>query len=166
MSQNDRDKWYFLYLICVSWQIYASTVATSPSWHILAGSCHSSMSLFSTLMPWICLILHILLDLWICGVKPVQRISSQSLCNKLGVPPQDVAVRARLRWFGHVKRSVDWINKCTVFEVPGKCGKGRPRKSWEETLKEDLKAWNLEEHMAYDRANWRNIWERKRQSSV
>ena len=105
---------------------------------------------------------------WICGVKPVQRISSQSLCNKLGVPPLDVAVRARrLRWFGHVKRSVDWINKCTVFEVPGKCGKGRPRKSWEETLKEDLKAWNLEEHMAHDRANWRNsIWERKRQSSV
>ena len=50
-----------------------------------------------------------------------------------------------------------------MFEIPGKGGKDRPRKSYKETLKQDLKVWNLEEHnMVHDRTNWRRNATRKR----
>ena len=33
----------------------------------------------------------------------------------------------RLRWFGHVSRSEDWINQCLTLDVAGKHGEERPR---------------------------------------
>jgi hypothetical protein len=46
-----------------------------------------------------------------------------------------------LRWFGHVERKEDddWVKRCTRMEVVGKRPRGRPRKTWMSTLKDDIK---------------------------
>ena len=58
---------------------------------------------------------------WICKVKIRDKISSDSLLNKLCLKNLAITLRTnRLRWFGHVCRSDDWIKKCTQHEVAGK----------------------------------------------
>jgi len=53
--------------------------------------------------------------------------------------------RRRLTWFGHVTRmSDDRRAKQVINWVPGgKRGRGKPRKNWPETIREDLKGLNL-----------------------
>ena len=41
------------------------------------------------------------------------------------------------------------------LEVQGKRQTGRPRKSWEEVIRKDLKDWGLRMEMARDRTEWR-----------
>jgi len=48
----------------------------------------------------------------------------------------------RLQWFGHVKRrSVDTlVRSCERISIPeGRRGRGRPKKSLDEVIREDLK---------------------------
>ena len=93
---------------------------------------------------------------WMCHVRPGDRISNSELCAKLHIPPLEVALRERrLRWFGHVRRSSDWINKAYNLRVDGAPGHGRPRKTWAATIREDLKAWKLKEEQTTDRMKWR-----------
>ncbi|RXH86146.1 hypothetical protein DVH24_017199 [Malus domestica] len=50
----------------------------------------------------------------------------------------------RFRWFGHVqRRPTDApVRKCDYgTEVQGRRGRGRPRKTLEETLRKDLSTW-------------------------
>ena len=50
---------------------------------------------------------------WICGVLFRNRVSSSEQRNRLGLKSIDDFMRdKRLRWYGHVERSVDaWINR-------------------------------------------------------
>jgi hypothetical protein len=36
-----------------------------------------------------------------------------------------------------------------------KRGRGRPRRTWDETVKRDLKEWNIAKELAMDRSVWR-----------
>ena len=93
---------------------------------------------------------------WICGVRVAHQVSSQSLYERLGIPSLAVVLRChRLRWFGHVQRSDSWIKRCTALEVEGVLQRGRPRKSWRETVELDLRAWHLSGDMVFDRVEWR-----------
>ena len=49
--------------------------------------------------------------------------------------------KARLRWFGLVYRREDdaGIKKAFSFYAGGRLGRGRPRKTWYELIKSDLK---------------------------
>ena len=77
----------------------------------------------------------------VCHVKATELVSNNSLCARLQIPPLNVALHEkRLRSFVHVKRSSTWINKAHIPKVDGTAGKGRPRKTWTATIKEDLKA--------------------------
>ena len=68
---------------------------------------------------------------WICKVKIRDKISPDSLLNKLHLKNLDITLQTNhLRWFGHVCRSDDWIKKCTQHEVASKREHGRPRKTW------------------------------------
>ena len=52
--------------------------------------------------------------------------------------------RARLRWFGHVewKEENDWVRKCTRMNVIGVVGRGAPRETWRDVLR-DVKAMGI-----------------------
>ena len=72
---------------------------------------------------------------------------------------EDKLREIRLKWFGHVKRSsADApMRRCEKINIPrGKRVKGRPKKSLNEVIREDLKVVGLTENLAQDRKLWRD----------
>ena len=101
---------------------------------------------------------------WICGVKPLDDPSMDELHAKLGICDLAILVREhRLRWFGHVMRSNGEINRARSRPVPGRKGPGRPKKTWEECVKRDLKVCGLSEAGTQDRLSWRSSVKNSRQ---
>ena len=101
---------------------------------------------------------------WICGVKPSDDPSMDELHAKLGICDLAILVRERrLRWFGHVMRSNGKINRVRSRPVPGRKGPGRPKKTWEECVKQDLKVCGLSEAGTQDRLSWRSSVKNSRQ---
>ena len=101
---------------------------------------------------------------WICGVKPSDDPSMDELHAKLGICDLAILVRERrLRWFGHVMRSNGEINRVRSRPVPGRKGPGRPKKTWEECVKQDLKVCGLSEAGTQDRLSWRSSVKNSRQ---
>ena len=94
-----------------------------------------------------------------CGVRLVDRVSTDVLRDKVGVVVtiKDSIIQRRLRWYGHViRRDISSeIREVMEHEIPGKRKKGRPRKSWEECVKKDLERYGLRREDAYDRVKWR-----------
>ena len=82
---------------------------------------------------------------WIYRLNPIDRRSSTYLLQVSGLCDISHLLRQhRLRWFGHVKRSSDpLINEIMTLEANGKKGRGRPRKTWYQTIHEDLRLFNL-----------------------
>ena len=60
-------------------------------------------------------------------------------------------------------RSNDEINKVRSRPVPGRKGPGRPKKTWEECVKQDLKVCGLSEEGTQDRLSWRSSVKNSRQ---
>ena len=76
----------------------------------------------------------------ICNVKAKDEVSSDSLLTKLGIQDLGVVLRTgRMRWFGHVKRSTGWISEVRKLNVVAQKRADRPRKSWDEVIKNDRK---------------------------
>ena len=64
---------------------------------------------------------------------------ADSLLRKLGINNIQTLLRYnRLRWFGHVVMNDGCINSITEFEVVGQRGRGRPKKTWKDTINNDL----------------------------
>ena len=63
----------------------------------------------------------------------------------------------RLGWFGHLEKKDegDWVSTCRNMIVLGNAEKGRPRKSWRDVLKNDLKKGHLDRSLVKDRDRWR-----------
>ena len=77
---------------------------------------------------------------WICAIKPTNNISTQDLRLRLNIEDLGAVLRwKRLRWFGHVQRSEEWIGRIGGVRVDGRRPRGRPRKTWREVLSEDLR---------------------------
>ena len=64
---------------------------------------------------------------------------------------------SRLRWAGHVWRreKTEAIRMVTEMNVAGRRPRGRPRKTWGDTVAEDLRATGLSRRQAKDREVWR-----------
>ena len=64
-----------------------------------------------------------------------------------------MVVMRRLEWFGQMKRRDETENMRAVVEMKleGKHPRGRPRLWWKDTVRRDLKAWNIREEWATDR---------------
>lgn len=93
-----------------------------------------------------------------CGVKLRERFRNEELRGWMGIEQLGSVIRrGRLRWFGHVERrdEEDWLKKCMKMDVGGVRPVGRPRKTWEEVVKEDMKEWGLSREMAQERGIWR-----------
>ena len=94
---------------------------------------------------------------WMCGVSLKDHFRSEDLRKRLGIINiEEVVRRARLRWFGHVRRKDDehWVKKCMDLAVEGTTLKGN-RKTWRKTVDEDMKLKGLKEEDCVNRPRWR-----------
>ena len=88
---------------------------------------------------------------WICGHTRRDRVRNDDIRDRLGVAPiEEKLVQHRLRWFGHVQRRPP---EALVRNV--KRGRGRPKLTWVEAIKGDLKGWNISKDLALDRSAWK-----------
>ena len=83
---------------------------------------------------------------WMCNTSLKDRKSSGELRSRLGIHSiRDVIQARRLRWFGHLERMEgdNWVSKCRDLVVPGTKPGGRPRKTWQEVIRTDMRQKNL-----------------------
>ena len=82
---------------------------------------------------------------WMLRVKAEDDVSVHDMYSRLSLQPLESRLKInRLRWYGHIKRSEGWIKRCNEIVVTGCQGKGRPRKSWKESVADDLRSWNID----------------------
>ena len=77
---------------------------------------------------------------------------------KLGIQDfnVDVVLRtSRMRWFGHVERSTGWIAEVCKLNVVAQKRSGRPRKSWDEVMKNDRRKLDMDSADPQNRSGWR-----------
>ena len=93
---------------------------------------------------------------WICNVKAKDEVSSDSLLTKLDIQDLDVVLSTgRMRWFGHVERSTGWISEVRKLNVVAQKRSSRPRKSWDEVIKNDRKKLDMDSADPQNRSEWR-----------
>ena len=79
---------------------------------------------------------------WMCRVSLRERKGSADLYSLLGVQSvADVVRGGRLRWFGHLECKIvdDWVSACRKRKVAGVRCKGRNRKTWNESVDDEMK---------------------------
>ena len=100
---------------------------------------------------------------WMCGVSLNDRrgavtITGEELRERLNLECIEVVMRrGRLRWFGHVARMEEdnWVQRVRSINVEGAVARGRPKKTWDEVIQNDLRVMGLNRETARDRAGWR-----------
>ena len=93
---------------------------------------------------------------WICEVRDDGEVSADdTLCAMLGVQEVTAAHRTRrLRWFGHVACSSLCINSITSMTIPNTKRRERPKKTWSECVKADMKMCSLGSIDPLNREAW------------
>ena len=93
---------------------------------------------------------------WMCNVRPEDDIGSDAVLSMLGIEDlSSIIRRTRLRWFGHVERSEGWINRVRKLKIESKKGPGRPKKTWEECVRNDRVVMGMAAINPCDRLAWR-----------
>ena len=59
------------------------------------------------------------------------------------------------RWFGHVERSTGWISEICKLNVVAQKRSRRPRKSWDEVIKNDREKLGMDSADPKNRSEWR-----------
>ena len=79
-----------------------------------------------------------------CGVRDDDELPPETLYAMLGVQEVTAALHTRrLRWFGHIARSSSCTNSITSMTIPSTRRKGRPRKTWSECVKANMRMCSL-----------------------
>ena len=81
------------------------------------------------------------------GVSLQDRVPNAVVAERCGVGQElDVVKSGRLRWFGHVERREegDPLAGIKEWEVEGRRPRGRPRKTWQKTVEEDLQSLQID----------------------
>ncbi|KAG2568999.1 hypothetical protein PVAP13_7NG365325 [Panicum virgatum] len=96
---------------------------------------------------------------WFCGHTRRDRVRNEVIRDRVGVAPiEEKLTQHRLRWFGHVQRRPPEapVRSGVLERVDNvKRGRGRPKLMWDESVKRDLKNWNISKEIALDRSAWR-----------
>ena len=97
---------------------------------------------------------------WMSGVTKMDRIRNERIrgTTKVGKISKKVQ-ESRLKWYGHVSRREDeYVGKRVMgMEVPGKRRRGRPKRRWLDSIRNDLSESGLSEEDAQDRPRWRRL---------
>ncbi|KAJ8376011.1 hypothetical protein SKAU_G00065910 [Synaphobranchus kaupii] len=94
------------------------------------------------------------------GVTRMDKIRNEYIRGTAHVGQFGHKVReARLRWFGHVRRrEVGYIGRRMLdMELPGKRRRGRPKRRFMDTVKEDMQAVGVTEDEAQDKNRWKQM---------
>ena len=97
---------------------------------------------------------------WAMGVSLLEHRRNEDILEEARVEPIAMVMRRRrLEWFGHVKRGDETENIRAVVEMTmeRKRPRGRPKLRWKDTVRRDLKAWNIRAEWAADRERWKGI---------
>ena len=97
---------------------------------------------------------------WECRKTRRDRERNENIRERMKVTNIGVRCRrARLRWFGHVKRrEVSYIGRRLLsMEPPGRRGRGRPKQRWEDTISADMRAVGAREEDVDDRDKWKAL---------
>ncbi|KAG2576299.1 hypothetical protein PVAP13_6NG016260 [Panicum virgatum] len=96
---------------------------------------------------------------WFCGHTRRDRVRNEVIRDRVGVAPiEEKLIQHRLRWFEHVQwRPPEAPMRSGVLKRVDnvKRGRGRPKLTWDELVKRDLKEWNISKEIALDRSAWR-----------
>ena len=80
--------------------------------------------------------------------------------ERLGVAPiEEKLVQHRLRWFGYIQRRPQ--NAPVRSGITGRAdnvkrGRGRPKLTWEEAVKRDMRDWGIVKELVMDRGAWKS----------
>src|SRR6266542_1300545 len=84
---------------------------------------------------------------WMCGHTRRDRVRNEDIRDRVGVVPiEEKLVQHRLRWFGYIQRRPPDAPVCSgvlkrIDNV--KRGRDQPNLMWEESVKRDLKDWDI-----------------------
>jgi len=96
---------------------------------------------------------------WFCRHTRRDRVRNEDIREKVRVTPiEEKLNQHRLRWFGYVQRRPPEapVHSRVLKRVDKvKRDRGRPKLTWDESVKRDLKDWNIPEQVALDRSAWR-----------
>ena len=96
---------------------------------------------------------------WFCGHTRRDRVRNEAIRERVGVAPiEEKLTQHRLRWFGHVqRRPPEALVRSGVLKHVDKVkrGRGRPKLTWDKSVKGDLKDWIISVEVALDRSAWR-----------
>jgi hypothetical protein len=73
-------------------------------------------------------------------------------------PIQEKLVQHHLWWFGHIQRRPHEASvRSGILSRPENTrrGRGRPKLTWEEAIKRNLKEWNIPKEIVLDRSAWK-----------
>ena len=76
------------------------------------------------------------------NIRPEYMISATDLRTRQKVKSLEECLQDRsLQWFTHLERVKEsaWPSKCRTFKVSDSFPRGRPRKTWNEVIKSNLK---------------------------
>ena len=96
---------------------------------------------------------------WFVGHIRRDRVRNEDIRDRVGVAPiEEKLIQQRLRWFGHVQRRPPEapVRSGVLKRVDSvKRDRGRHKLTSGESVKRDLKEWNISKDLAMDRSAWR-----------
>ncbi|XP_030752232.1 uncharacterized protein LOC115879476 [Sitophilus oryzae] len=93
-------------------------------------------------------------------VSRLQRVRNEEIRNRTSAQETVIIRRIEkrsLRWFGHLMRMEDtrWPKRVFKWSPTGGNKRGRPRRSWNDGIRQAMRDRNIEEDLVYDRDGWR-----------
>ncbi|KAG2599534.1 hypothetical protein PVAP13_5KG428814 [Panicum virgatum] len=96
---------------------------------------------------------------WICGHTRMDRVRNDDIRDRLELEPiEENLIQHRLGWFGHVQRrppEAPVYSGILKHDGNMRRGRGRPKLTWEEIIRRDLKDWSIPRDLSLDMSAWK-----------